>query len=106
MSRSFALITRTLRGPMRSSCFCAGGQRLEALVGVAIADPLRLERSRSVDHRRGKQRDDRALERVVERIGRMPRSRCASSMRGFSVAYSLARAAGGSTDATASAMVV
>ena len=24
MSRSFALITRTLRGPMRSSCFCAG----------------------------------------------------------------------------------
>ena len=58
-------------------------QRLEPIVGVAIADPLRLEALRSVDRRRAQQRDDRALQRAVERIGRCrdraARPRCAAS---------------------------
>ena len=51
-------------------------QRFEAIVSVPVADPFRLEAFRSIDRRCVQERDDRALERVVERIGRSEIALC------------------------------
>ena len=69
MSRSLALDHAHVARTHAEQLLLRGHERFEPLVGVAIADPFRLEPLRSIDSRCAQQRHNRALERQVELVG-------------------------------------
>ena len=55
---------------MRRSCFCAGREILQILVGEAIHDAARLHLNWTLIDRRLEQQHNRAFQQTVERLGR------------------------------------